>query len=148
VNRREFLFVGGAFFPALAIEAKANGATLKVRVNYTGTGTVDDDHRIFVVLWDSPDFMKTGDSSMRPFAIEPVTSKSGIATFRDVQKDPVYVSMAYDPTGKWDAKSPPPAGSSLGVFAKEPSVPSPITLRPGKSRAVSVTFDDSAKMHK
>lgn len=143
MNRRELLLAAAAFFPLLAVEAKANGATLKVRVNYTGTGTVDGDHRIFVVLWDSPDFMKTG---TRPFAIEPVTSKSAVATFRDVQKNPVYVSMAYDPSGKWDAKSPPPAGASLGLYAKEPGVPSAITFQPGKSATVSVTFDDSVRM--
>ncbi len=124
MNRRELLFAGAALFPIFAMDAKATGATLRVRVNYTGAGTVDADHRIFVVLWDSPDFVKPGANSLRPFAIEPVTSKSATATFRDVEKNPVYVSMAYDPTGKWDAKSPPPAGSSLGVYAKEPGVPS------------------------
>lgn len=127
------------------MEAKASGATLKVNVNYTGSGTVDPDHRIFVVLWDSPDFVKEGNHSMRPFAVEPVTSKSATATFHDVQRNPVYVSVAHNPAGKWDAKREPPAGVSLGLYAKEPGTPSAITLKPGKSTTVTVTFDDSVK---
>ena len=32
--------------------------TLKVKLNYTGTGTVDEKHKIIVFVFDSPDFMQ------------------------------------------------------------------------------------------
>jgi len=39
----------------------------------------------------------------------------------------------------------PPAGSSLGLYAKQPGVPAPIQLKPGKTTTISVTLDDSFK---
>lgn len=148
MNRRTFLFTGAALLPALAAKAEGKGAKLIVHLSYTGSGTVDQSHKIYVVVWDSPDFVKaTGESTM-PLAVVPVESKSGLARFDDVEKSPVYVSMAYDPTGAWDAQSSPPEGSSLGIYSKEPGVPAPVQLTPGKTTTISVTFDDSHKMSK
>jgi hypothetical protein len=79
-----------------------------------------------------------------PIATRAVSSKSADTSF-DVQKNPVYVSVAYDPTGKWDAQSKPPVGTSLGLYAKEPGVPAPISIGPGKTAKISVTLDDSFK---
>ena len=81
-----------------------------------------------------------------PMGVQGVTSKSDIADFTGLSKGPVYVSMVYDPSGKWDAASPPPSGSSIGLYAKEPGTPAPIHLEPGKATTVSASFDDSQKM--
>jgi hypothetical protein len=54
--------------------------------------------------------------------------------------------MVYDPSGKWDAASPPPSGSSLGFYATDPGKPAPVTVEPGKTTKISATFDDSFKM--
>jgi hypothetical protein len=143
MNRRNFLLFGMAFVCALA--AQGQSAKLTVEVSYTGSGTVNESHKVYVVLWDTPDFMNDGSTSM-PIAIKAVTSKSAAAQFDDVQKNPVFVSMVYDPAGKWEATSAPPAGSSLGLYAKEPGTPAPIQLQPGKTTTISATFDDSFKM--
>src|SRR6476659_7831054 len=42
------------------------GRTVQVDVNYTGSGTVDGSHKIYVALWDSADF------SGGPAAVKPV----------------------------------------------------------------------------
>lgn len=122
----------------------AEGATLVVHLEYTGSGTIDDSHKIYVVLWDSPDFVKGG--GMTPFAEKAVTTKSADARFEDVQTNPVYVSMAYDPTGKWQADSAPPSGSSLGLYSKQPGTPEPVRLTAGKTTSISATLDDSHKV--
>jgi hypothetical protein len=119
------------------------GSKLEVRVNYSGTGTVDDKHKIYVVLWDSPDFVK---SETMPFLIQSTSSKNGAVTFGDVKKTPVYVSAAYDPSGQWDAQSPPPDGSSLGLYSKTPGEPAPIDLKAGGKTTIDLAFDDSVKM--
>ena len=110
----------------------------------TRTGKVDEAHKIYVVLWESADFLK--DTGSMPMAIKGITSKSAAAEFDGVAKNPVFVSMAYDPTGQWEATSPPPSGSSLGLYAKEPGTPEPVQLQPGKTTTVSAKFDDSYKM--
>ena len=143
MNRRNLLFFATGFL--FAVEAQAQSSKLTVEVSYTGSGAVNDSHKVYVVLWDTPDFVKTN-SANEPIAIKAVTSKSAAVQFDDVQKNPVYVSMVYDPAGKWEATSPPPAGASLGLYAKEPGTPAAVQLQPGKTTKVSATFDDSFKM--
>ena len=63
-----------------------------------------------------------------------------------MQAAPAYVSTAYDPTGKWDAQSSPPSGSSLEMYGSKPPTPEPINVEPGKTAKVELTFDDSNKV--
>ena len=118
-----------------------NGRTLQVEVTYTGSGTVDASHKIYVALWDSPEV-----SSAMPVQVKSIDSKHATATFTDVQTVPAYVSTAYDPSGSWDAQSPPPSGSSLGMYSSNPPKPDPIDIAPGKTTKVKVTFDDANKV--
>jgi hypothetical protein len=124
---------------------KAPERVLKVKVSYTGAGSVDEKHQIFVALWDSPDFM-TGVGGI-PIATAATSAKDGTVTFDRVTKSPVYASTAYDPKGSWDGQSgPPPSGSSLGVYSKTPGKPEPIDVPTGKTIQVEISFDDSYKM--
>jgi hypothetical protein len=120
---------------------------LQVQLHYTGSGTVDKTHKIFVALWDSPGFM---DNSAPPVAVKSATSKDGTVTLSDVQKVPAYVSTAYDPTGQWDAQDPdagtPPSGSSLGMHSKTPPKSDPINITPGTPAKITISFDDSKKV--
>jgi hypothetical protein len=141
MKRRYFLLT----VLACGLAAQTDSSKLVVEVNYTGAGTVDDSHKIFVALWDTPDFIKDGSEAM-PVSIESTSSKTGSVQFDGVQKSPAYVSMVYDPSGKWDAASMPPAGSSLGMYTKDSATPAPIELQPGKTTKISVKLDDSFKM--
>jgi hypothetical protein len=134
-----------AFVAALPQQAQEKGGTIRVQIDYTGTGTVDVNHKVYVALWDSPDFAQPN-SDVMPVAVEPTSSKTGTVTFSDVKKTPAYVSAAFDPTGKWDARSAPPTGSSLGMYSNAPPTPEPINVAPGKTEKVKISFDDSHKM--
>ncbi len=147
MTRKRFLALCGltalCSLAAVSQEAKPEGKrTLAVQLNYTGAGHVDEKHKIFVVLWDSPDFAQ---GQAMPVALLPATAKDGVVTFSDVQKVPAYVSAAYDPNGGWDGQSgPPPSGSSLGMYSKG-GAPEPIDIVAGKSVNVTLSFDDSFK---
>src|SRR4051794_13637054 len=119
------------------------GGELQVHTTYTGSGTVDGKHKLYVVLWDTPEF--TNNETANPIAIQPLLSKDGTVKFENVAKTPVYVSIAYDPTGKWEARTVPPAGTSLGLYAKVPGTPAPVEMVPGKITKISATLDDSFK---
>ena len=122
-------------------QASADKRTIQVDIDYTGSGTVSASHRIYVALWDSSDM-----SGGPPVAVLSLNSKKGTVTFSDVQRVPAFVSAAYDPTGNWDAQSPPPSGTSLGMYSKNPPNPQPIDVAPGKTVKVTITFDDSVKV--
>ena len=143
--KRGFWIVLGLFLllPVIQGQEKA-GRTLKVSIHYTGNGTVDEKHKIFAVLFDSPAFA-TGEA--RPIAVRSASSKDEVVTFSDVSKSPVYAAASYDPTGNYDGESgPPPAGASLGMYSKTRGTPEPIQLEPGKTVQVELTFDDRVKM--
>jgi hypothetical protein len=145
MDRRNFLLSGTVLVTALTARAQEKSANLAVQVSYTGSGTVDESHKVYVVLWDNPNFI-TEEAGAPPIGLQGISAKSGSVQFDNVQSSPVYVSMVYDPTGKWDAASPPPSGSSLGFYAREPGKPAAVKLEAGTTVKISAPFDDSFKM--
>jgi hypothetical protein len=122
----------------------AKGRTLKVKLNYTGAGPVDEKHRIFVFLFDSPDFIQGG---AMPTHSQAATAKDGTLTFTDIGHSPVYISAAYDKSGTYDGQSgPPPSGSPLGMYSKTPGVPEPVNIKEGETAQIELAFDDSFPM--
>lgn len=137
------LILASAFQPGKA-QDKPKPRTLKVKLHYTGSGSVDDKHKIFVFLFDSPDFIQ---GNAMPIGSQSAAGKDETVTFADLDKSPVYVACAYDPAGGYDGMSgPPPSGSSLGMYTKEPPQPGAIQIDEGKTVDVEVAFDDSSKM--
>ena len=125
-------------------EKAASSRTLKIKLKYTGAGTVDEKHRIFVVLFDSPEFTHGG---AMPMATKAATAKDETVTFSDLTTSPVYIAASYDPSGNYDGESgPPPSGASLGMYSKTPGTPEPVTLEAGKTVQVEVVFNDTVKM--
>ena len=138
--RERLWVIIGALVLATVFAVAQTGRTIQVDITYTGSGTVNASHKIYGALWDSADF-----SGGPPVAVKSLDSKSGTMTFTDVQKVPAYVSVAYDPTGQWEAQSPPPSGSSLGMYSTNPPTPTAIEVEPGKTAKVNIAFDDSNK---
>ena len=134
--------IGLTSFVATAQQEKK--ATLKVKLNYTGSGAVNDTHKIHVFLFDSPDFMQ---GNGMPFASGTATSKTETVTFSEIGVPTVYVVAVYDPTGGYDGQSgPPPSGSSMGMYSTEPGKPGPVKMESGKPVEIDLAFDDTVKM--
>jgi hypothetical protein len=132
------------FAGAAQAQEKTAGRTLTIKLKYTGSGTVDDKHLIQLFLWDSADFTTGG---AMPFVMKNSASKNGTVTVSDLDKSPVFVSVAYDPQGGYnEVTGPPPSGSSLGMYAKTPGTPEPVKIQPGETAEIELEFDDSFKM--
>lgn len=146
--KKYICFALGLFVAAVLIHAAQSddSRTLHVTVHYKGSGTVDANHIIGVAIWNSTAFMEENSHAM-PTEVKTTKSNDSTVTFSSVSTSPVYVSAAYDPSGKWDGMSgPPPTGSSLGMYSKEPGKPEPVRIDPGKSETIELSFDDTVKM--
>jgi hypothetical protein len=125
-------------------QKKPEPRILKVKLAYNGAGTVDDNHKIVIFLFDSPDFQQ---GAVMPIGGQSGAAKNATVTFTDVSASPVYAVTVFDPKGEYDGQSgPPPSGSSLGMYTKAPPKPEPITIDPGKTVEIELPFDDTAKM--
>jgi hypothetical protein len=149
MHRRHFL-LSATVFAQLAKsqpQTPAPDSTLEVRVSYTGEGVVDPSHKLYVMLWDTPDFAKDG-SKLKPVDSKAVTTKSAAVQFTKIKKSPVYISMVYDPQGRYTGKVPAPPEASVGLYSSEQGIPTPIELKPGQTASVTARLDDSTKLKK
>jgi hypothetical protein len=81
-----------------------------------------------------------------PIASDSGAAKDAILTFSNVAASPVYLIAVYDPTGAYDGMSRPPAGCSLGIFAKTRGEVDPVKFEAGTITLVELAFDDTVKM--
>ena len=125
-----------------AEQAKAEASGVSVTVKYTGKGTVDSTHRLWVWLFDNPNI---GPDAI-PIGEQSIDKNGGTATFPSVSAKQVYIAIAYDEGGGFMGSGPPPPGSPIALYgAKGPESPAQ-AVTPGPKAAVTVTFDDTQRM--
>jgi hypothetical protein len=120
--------------------ATQNGVT--VTVKYTGKGTVDATHKIWVWLFLDPNI---GPGSI-PIAEESIDKNGGTASFANVTGKQVYVAVAYDEAGGFGGNAPPPPGSPIAMYGVKAPDDKPAAVVPGAKSSVSITFDDTQRM--
>lgn len=119
--------------------------SLQVKLNYTGSGPVDEKHKIWVFVFGSADFLGGGAA---PVASKAAASKDGTVIFNNVAKSPVYVGAFYHPSGQYDGTWGGPDGSSMGMYSKTQDEPAPVFIERGKTVSIDLPFDDRQKMLK
>ena len=139
--------------------APATHTTLKVKLNYTGAGTVDEQHKIYVLLFDANPFTasRLEDSSSAPTLPVPApgvshiirrqgaSSKNASVTFNDLTVSPVYAAAFFDRNASYNPESFLIEGAPMGVYGKSPAQADPIKLSVEKTVEVVLGFDDSIK---
>ena len=114
-------------------------SSVRVTVKYTGKGPVDESHRVWLWLFDTPDI---GPGSM-PMAELSIGKNGETATFDSVAAAKVWIAAAYDEHGTMSGSAPPPSGTPIGIYAS--STGAPEGVKPG-DKPVILTFDDSLRM--
>ncbi|HWI19569.1 MAG TPA: hypothetical protein VNT81_17570 [Vicinamibacterales bacterium] len=123
-----------------ASEARLTAGTVKVTVNYTGKGTVDATHKLWVWIFDTPN-IGAGSQPVDQIALD----KNGIeAVFSNVAPGQVWIAVAFDQQGLMSGNEPPPSGSPISVYMGTDGAPMAVT--PGDKALVNITFDDTMKM--
>lgn len=144
-----------------SVQAAGGHRTLKVKLNYTGAGVVDEKHKIYVMVSDTNPFLASTliDSIGAPkppvveagvvhiLARQGGTAKDSAVTFEDVRVSPVYVAGFFDKAGSFTGQgNPDPApGSPMGAYGKMPDKLEPITIEEGKTAEIVLTIDDASK---
>jgi hypothetical protein len=163
-RQNAILFVSmTVFILALALvslTAAPGNKKLKMKVNYTGAGIVDEKHKIYVMLFDANPFTasKLEDDSSAPTPPVPAegtshilrrqsaSSKNGAITFTDLSISPVYAVAFFDKSGSYDPHAPDLISASpMGVYGKAPDKAEPIALVAGKAAEVVLAFDGLIK---
>ena len=117
---------------------------LKVKVSYTGQGAVDDQHRIYVSVFDTSYIVHYG---IVPLATQWVSTNGLIATFEDLKKSPIYLAAFYDKAGGYDpASGSLPSGAPAALYGQQPGVADPVAIEEGRTVEIQLTFDDSITM--
>jgi uncharacterized protein (DUF2141 family) len=125
-------------------EQAAESGKLAVAVEYTAKGSVDQDHKIWIWLFDNPNSDTWADST--PVAIGSLTENGASYKFAGLPKQ-VYFAMAYDETGGYDGTSgPPPQGTPIAIFGMASTGAAAAVDTGGDDTAVKTTFDDSMRM--
>ena len=155
------LFVAACLLPFLGtrrpLQAAPPERTLKIKLNYTGTGVVDEKHKIYVLLFDANPVMAStlidSTSQSTPpapaagvshiIARESTATKDGAITFHAVAVSPVYAMFFFDRTGTYNGHADPSSGSPMGLYGVPPDKLEAILLAPGKPAQVIFSFDDS-----
>lgn len=130
------LLAGGLAFAA-------PGRTVKVTVNYTGSGEVSATNAVYLAAWASPDF---GGGATAPLAAAVAQENGAMVSFENLTASPVYVTALYV-QGGWDQLSPPPSGSPAGAYTTDATgAPGAIELGDGETVEVELTFDDAFRL--
>jgi hypothetical protein len=122
-----------------AVTPQAAGSDLNVSVTYTGKGTVDDTHELWVFLFPTPEI---GPQS-EPIASLSVKKNGGVAAFKSITQPVVYIAVVFDEKANYDGTSAPPQGTPVAVHVKDGA---PVGVKPGTGAKVKVSFDDSVRM--
>ena len=136
------LAAGFVWSSSLSARAASTAAgEVKVTVKYTGKGEVDDSHRLWVWLFDTPNIA----AGSIPIAETSIDTNGGVAAFDSVGAPQVWIAVAYDVRGGFAGMAPPPSGSPASTYGTAPGgAPAPVT--PGEKGAVTLAFDDTFKM--
>lgn len=129
----------GAAVAMAAGPAASQDSSVRVTVTYNGKGAVDETHRVWLWLFDTPDI---GPGAM-PIAELSIGKNGDTATFASVASAKVWIAAAYDVHGTMSGSAPPPSGTPVGVYAS--STGAPEAIKPGDKPAI-LTFDDSFRM--
>ena len=127
--------------------AKPQTKSLKVTVSYKGKGKVDQNHGVYLFLFDNPDFVQNPGSSM-PIAFQTVRANDESVTFDGLTAPTVYLVAAFDELGTYDlAAGAPPSGTPVALYKPgETPIPTPIKFDEKKELEIRFEFNDAIRM--
>jgi hypothetical protein len=124
--------------------AEEGKRTLRADISYTGPGEVDEQHQLFVSVFDTS---YIGHATTFPLVTRSLSQKKGIVEFSGVDVSPVYLVAFYDQAGGYDpATNSPPSGAPAALYGEQLGIADPIMIPEGGTVEISMSFDDTITM--
>ena len=121
----------------------AQGRTLNVTMNYTGSGEVTATNAVYLSVWDTPNMA----GGTIPIGQQVVTENGDVVAFENLTASTVYVAALYDDKGGWDGASVPPSGMPAGAYSTDPTgAPSAIEVGDGQTVDLEFSFSDAFRL--
>jgi len=115
--------------------------SLKVTLEYKGSGVVDAEHRLVVFVYDTDNI---GHQATPDPLVTGATEKNGGILDFSPGKSPVYLVAYYDKAGSYKADLKDlPSGVPAALHGSDPAAADPVQLKTGQVVQVKITFDDS-----
>jgi hypothetical protein len=115
----------------------ALGASLEISVEYRGPGEVNEEHRLFLFVFDAPDI-----GGAQPVALETSSVNGGKMVLDELPSSPLYLMALYDAQGGYAGDGPPAASSPVGIHTGKDGAP--LAVEGGD--AIRFHFDDSFRL--
>ena len=120
----------------------AAAGNIAVTVKYSGKGTVDATHRLWVWLFTTPDI----NPGAIPIAELSLDKNGAVASFPSVTAKEVYVVVAYDEKGGFQGQSAPPIGSPYAFYGAKTPQDKPAPVAVGAKTAITVALTEALRM--
>lgn len=136
-----FMMTGGVAQTFASERGRAHaGGAVTVAARYTGPGTVDAKHRLWVWVFDTPDVGSTA----VPIASASQSANGEPVTIDGLEAGRVWIVVGYDSRGGSDGSTRPPSGTPIGIYGV-PEGP-PAAVSPAERPLVTLAFDDSLRI--
>ncbi len=125
----------------VALGQAASPVTLKVTVEYEGSGIVDRDHRLVVFVFDTDNIGH--EATPAPLATAAAEKNGAVLSF-SLGKTPVYLIAYYDKAGTCTADLKElPSGVPAALHGANPAQADPVEITTGRVAEIKITFDDT-----
>jgi hypothetical protein len=145
--------------PHPQVRAASAGKTLKVKLNYTGAGVMDEKHKIYVMLFDANPYtartlIDATSQSAPPapapgvphiLAREGASAKNATVTFHQLAVSPVYATAFFDKAGTYNGHMDSVSGAPMGAYGNWPDKLEPVKIEEGTTVQITMAFGDTAK---
>ena len=127
-----------AAMASVASVAQTKLPVINVTVQYTGKSQVTEKTPIWVYLFNTPN----ANAQTAPISVKKLTKNGSAVQFEYGGTAPVYVFVALDTAGGYDARSGPPrVGSPIGNYTTDGKTAAPVKMAAVAN--VKITFNDS-----
>ena len=119
----------------------AQPGTVRITVDYQGSGTVSEEHQLTVFVFDTPNI--SPDSL--PIWVGQLADNQKTLTAGGIDASTIWVVVTFDEAGGYNPfAGPPPSGSPLAMYSTDQTgMPTGVELKADQETEIAIAFADA-----